>query len=264
MESLNLSLNVHELLYLAKRTDGNMLPGIADPYRYMSSAQQESEEALAEENLIEKGIIKASFGGGKTIPEQVRDMISCCTLCSRYLAFDKNVSKKVLITERFYYDQKNWVRISGNNEEFSVNVTSGDEICKMLKAELPFSKRKFPEKDKILMPFTDWKKLSNALSFFDQKTIKEIMQKYQISKVYESFLKRSLGSETGYTAFTLAERRKNTMAVQTVSLLSGNGYLMELYHIVQQDRTMVGGISAEDGKYPLMWEVAEKWLTVSL
>lgn len=235
METEKLSLSVQELIYLAKQTEGTMLPGITNPYEYISAAQQEEAMSVAEEKLIESGIIKASFGGKKTVHKAAMELVSCCTLSRKYIGFDRKDPLEDFRTERFYNHKDRWVHIGGDNAAFYLEYVDAERIRAELLETMPPVSEKMQGKKEFLMPLSEWKEQKSRI--MDGKS---------------------------YFALTLIEHVDSRLMTQSVSVLYDADDTMEFYQTVKQDRTMIGLLPAKKGIYPLMKEVAEQWLTVSL
>ncbi len=263
MGELAINLTDEELVYLVKEFDGDILPGISDPYDDMTTVEQTERIIEVEQSLRERGFIKKTFGGNIEYAESLSEMIKICAGFSKYIGFDKRLADEEITTLRFYEMDGKWLRISGESGEFHLEMMKDAEL-KAFIDELPKDNGSKSNQISILIPKNDYDFVADLIQDGNVEEAKSSLEKFNLDEFNEMFLIDGLSYKLSYAAITLVARDENKLSVDTVSALISEDAMAELY-IEAEDGgiTKIGFRKAGTGFWPKYKEVISEWLIAS-
>lgn len=263
MGELLVNLTDEELVYLVAAFDGDILPGISDPYDEFSDSEKADRIIEVEQQLQDRGYRKRGFGGKVDYDADISEMIKICASFEKYIGFDKRIGDENLTTQRFYEKDGKWLQISGDSEEFNLQIKTADEVKTFLD-EIPKDIGSKSNQISILIPRDEYDEVAELIQDGNVEEARESLKKYNLDEFNEMFLIDGLSYKLAYAAITLVARDDGNLSVDTVSALISDEAMAELYVEAEEGEvTKVGFRKADTGSWPKFKGVINEWLIAS-
>lgn len=261
MADLSIKLSDKELIYLLEEFDGDIFPGITDPFEDMSESEKMDAVLEAEESLQDRGYRKRMFGGRTEYDENLSSIIKICATFEKYIGFDERNDSKILTTERFYMSKGKWVQISGGPEIFTLAERDSDYIDSFLN-KVPKDTGSKSNEITILMPLEQYEDVVNLVQEGQIDVAKEKLKSLNLDDFNEKFLIDGLSYNIRYAAITVVNRNESNISVDCVATLISDDAMAELYSVAGEgDIQMVGFRPVTAGSWIKIKEVIKEWLT---
>lgn len=265
MGNTGFSLSAEELVYLVQMRKRGALLGITNPFQMLSDAEEAVAVAEAEDSLVDRGLLKLSFGGKASVDEDLTNLLDVCTEFDCYIGFDLRSETGEMATERLYKKENVWATISdADNQGFLISYIPHQQVRAKI-AALPKADFSETERLDIFLQKRELKRIGRHIQSGELAQAAAILADYDFSKYSKQVLLESLEMKLPFLSLTLGEPTPRGVKIENAAVVQKGKTMAEFYQTVgDDDRTMIGLRPAREGVYPKLREVAKQWSEASL